>query len=702
MSKTLETKVRLSGELDAALEKAIDGAKAQLDKMSEAAKKAASAYDKLGSTIGVQESTLKSLKRQYAAVCLEQGETSDEAKDLAKKIKNLSGELKDNKDKLSKAEKAADRFDDSLEDVGDSSKKAGDGFTVLKGSLAVLIADGFNKAISAAKDFAKSMISTSAEVKAENSQFSQTFGDFADQATAAIQRVAGNTGVIDTRLKQTGAQIFAFARSSGASVEEAMEIMEVALNSAADGAAYYDRSLEESAETLQSYLKGNFANDAALGLASTEFTRNAKAVELFGKKYNDLSEVQKQQTLLRMVTDSQELAGAMGQAAREADGWENVQGNLTETWRQFKAQVGTPFLETLIPIVQDLTARFTEWKDSVDWDAFSKKVKNAYESIKKFGKWIIDNSGTILAIIGGISAAMAVFKIANFISLIAKVIPVIKALGGVMTVLKFAIAALGGPVTLIIAGIAAVVTAFVILWNKCEWFRNFWINLWENIKNTFNAVVESLKEKFANFREGFSTFIESIKEKFANLKDGFANIIESIKEKFQVGFTALVGFVKAPINTIIGLVNKVIDRINEVSIDVPDWVPILGGKSFGVSIPNLPMLATGGFTSGPSIAGEAGREAVISFDPAYRSENLSYWAQAGQILGATVSSGAFLSAGSGGGTSIDLGGVNFAPHVTVQGNASKEDIIAAIQDQYPEFLDLLEQWMFERGEFVYG
>ena len=140
-------------------------------------------------------------------------------------------------------------------------------------------------------------------------------------------------------------------------MEESLALMETALTAAADSSAYYDRSLEDTTESLMSFLKGNFANDAALGVSCTETTRNAKAMELFGKKYNDLTEIQKQQTLLKMVTDAQSLSGAMGQAKRESEGWENVTGNLKESWRQFTAELGVPLLESVIPIIQQITSK---------------------------------------------------------------------------------------------------------------------------------------------------------------------------------------------------------------------------------------------------------------------------------------------------------------------------------------------------------
>lgn len=209
--------------------------------------------------------------------------------------------------------------------------------------------------------FGTACVETAATVRASMAQFEQTFSvggeDLTATAKGIIDSVAKDSGILATRLQDSGTKIYAFAKSSGADSAEALSLMETALTAAADTAAYYDVSLENATDTLQSFLKGNFANDAALGVSCTETTRNAAAMELFGQKYQDLTEIQKQQTLLKMVTDSQELSGAMGQASREADGWENVMGNLKEAWRQFQAVIGDPILSNLIPIIQRLTEK---------------------------------------------------------------------------------------------------------------------------------------------------------------------------------------------------------------------------------------------------------------------------------------------------------------------------------------------------------
>ena len=209
-------------------------------------------------------------------------------------------------------------------------------------------------------EFGKQCVETAASIKASKSQFEQTFGDMQNTAKENMQKIADSSGILKTRLQDVGTSIYAFAKTTGADSATSMDIMSRALQVTADSAAYYDRSLEDTAESLKSFLKGNYENDAALGLSCTETTRNAAANELYGKSFKDLSEAQKQLTLLQMVEDANKLSGAMGQAARESNGYENVMGNLKESWRQFLGIIGSPILSAVIPVIQTATS-------AVDW-----------------------------------------------------------------------------------------------------------------------------------------------------------------------------------------------------------------------------------------------------------------------------------------------------------------------------------------------
>lgn len=275
-------------------------------------------------------------------------------------LNNMSDELKHNEKYLEEAKKSTDGNAKSIDqfgkEVSDAKEETSTFGDVLKANLASeAIISGIRRMADALKDVVKDSVEASAEYQAQRSQFTQTFGSLEGEASEAIEGIAESTGILSSRMKSSATSVYAFCKSSGADSATAMSVMKESLNIAADAAAYYDRSLEDTTETLQSFLKGNYANDAALGVSCTETTRNAAAMAEFGKKYNDLSEIQKQQTLLKMVKDAQTLSGAVGQAAREADGLENVMGNWNAVITEMKVKLGDPVLKQLTPIIQGTT-----------------------------------------------------------------------------------------------------------------------------------------------------------------------------------------------------------------------------------------------------------------------------------------------------------------------------------------------------------
>lgn len=416
---------------------------------------------------------------------------------------------------------------------------------VLKANvLGGVIVDGVKKLGSAIKNMSGAFIESAADVKAEESAFKQTFGNLGDAASEAIGRVADSSGILQTRLNTLGSKIYAFARSSGGDATESMSLMERALQAAADSAAYYDTSVEQATETLQSFLKGNFENDAALGLSATETTRNAAAMELFGQKYNDLSEIQKQQTLLKMVEDSQKLSGAMGQAAREADGWENVTGNLSEAWRQFQANVGTPFLESLIPVIQDITEAFQGWMNNVDWDKFSQKITD-------FVTTILDNGDTIISVVAGIGAGFVAWNVASMISGVVKAIQAYQAANEGATIAQAALNLVmnANPIGIVITAVAALVAAIVALWNTNEDFRNAIISAWGKIKDTISSAVNAIS---AFFTEKIPNAIQSVISWFTSIPNKFKDIGSNIVRGLWDGIKSMITWIKDKISGFVG------------------------------------------------------------------------------------------------------------------------------------------------------
>lgn len=217
------------------------------------------------------------------------------------------------------------------------------------------LAIGAAFAVDTVSQFGKESLEAASNIEAAASQFSQVFGELENAASQSLSKIADETGIIEERMKGSYTQIAAFAKTTGMDTAGALKLANRAMVAVADSAAFYDRSLEETTESLQSFLKGNYENDAALGLSATETTRNAAANKLYGKSFIELSESQKQLTLLQMVEDANAASGALGQAARESDTWTNQTGNLNQAFVNLKATFGKMILPLAIEIVKRIT-----------------------------------------------------------------------------------------------------------------------------------------------------------------------------------------------------------------------------------------------------------------------------------------------------------------------------------------------------------
>ena len=300
--------------------------------------------------------------------------------EVGKKVGEIFVALKLNKQEFQQSvmkipadvNEASRKITASMNKVPAEVNNAGNKISASLGKIGKMCAAAFS--VAAVTSFVKTVTKSAAEVQAANSQFEQTFGSLADSASEAMEKVAEESGIVKTRLQGVGTSIFAFAKTTGMDSASALNMMQEALQVTADSAAYYDRSLEETSESLKAFLKGNYANDAALGLSCTETTRNTAANKLYGKSFKELSEAQKQLTLLQMVKDANAASGALGQAARESDGLENVLGNLKETWNQFLAVVGKPVLKVAVVVIQNITK------------ALAKMVEVARSAVGEMGK----------------------------------------------------------------------------------------------------------------------------------------------------------------------------------------------------------------------------------------------------------------------------------------------------------------------------
>ena len=492
------------------------------------------------------------------------------------------------------------------EDIDETTGKAGEAQSKMVESFkkigsAVVTYFAVDKIV----DFGKACIDAAADANAMESQFSQVFGDLEGEAAKNLSAIADQAGITENRMKGSYTKIAAFAKTSGMETADALSIADRAMIAVADSAAFYDRSLEETTESLQSFLKGNFANDAALGLSCTETTRNAAANKLYGKSFIELSESQKQLTLLKMVEDANELSGALGQASRESDTWTNQTGNLKQAWTDMKAVIGANFLAPAVQGVKKVGEVVTElsgkipvvvnWfqtmydKASVHFPAIQQTFQNLWSAAQTVWNSVGQPVFDMIQICADKAASVFAEKMPEIKEFVQQCFSDISAFWE--DNLKPCLEAIGAFIENVLAPAFEYVFGEII-GPVVDTAFDFIKDLWNNtLKPVLTGITDFLTGVFTgNWKQAFQ---------------GLVNIVKSV-------FSGIVTQVKYPINQVINIVNGFISGLNRLKI--PDWVPAVGGK--GINIPLIPKLEKGGVLEKGQVGllEGSGAEAVVPLD----------------------------------------------------------------------------------------
>lgn len=194
----------------------------------------------LNQIIGVQEGKVEALKKQYQKLVADGlDETSDRAIELRTQINREEAALESNKQELQKqtkaledVENASDEAGDEIEETGKQAEKSSGGFTVLKGALANLVADGFRKAISAAKDFVTQMVEVGKTFDSSMSQVAAVSGATADDLQT-LRDKAQEMGSTTKFTASEAADAFNYMAMAGWKTEEMLGGIDGILNLAA-------------------------------------------------------------------------------------------------------------------------------------------------------------------------------------------------------------------------------------------------------------------------------------------------------------------------------------------------------------------------------------------------------------------------------------------------------------------------------------
>ena len=264
--------------------------------------------------------------------------------------------------------------------------------------------------VAAIVNFGKACTQVYADVAAEQAAFEQVMGDYASTAQAKLEAVASQTGITSTRMTGAFNSLTAKFKGLGYNVEDATTLAADGLLIAADASAFWNVSLDEAMSHLNSFVNGSYEGGEAIGLFANDTQMAAYAVEqgivATTAEWSKLDEATKQATRLDYAKRMQENSSVTGQAAKEADAYQNVLGNLTEAWRQFQSIIGKPILERLVlpamrklneimPVINESVQKGIDWllegfdkvaayfsevftEDGMDMNAFPSALKNMF------------------------------------------------------------------------------------------------------------------------------------------------------------------------------------------------------------------------------------------------------------------------------------------------------------------------------------
>ena len=254
------------------------------------------------------------------------------------------------------------------------------------------------------------LVETSASVDALQQSMASAFKGMETEANSAFSRVSDANNIAMLRLKDSGLAFFRQFTSAGADSAEALSGMEKMLMLAADGAAAYDKSLEDVAAMMRSFTRGNVEAGEAIGLFINQTTREELAGTLFdGKKWDELTEKERQFALMHHINTTYLNSGVLGQGAREMNNWTNVVGNLSSAWTEAQAMMGDEIREALIPALQELTQWVQEnpelWKGLGEtFGHIATAMVSAFQSLVTF---ISNNEDKIIGFIDSLNAVFS-------------------------------------------------------------------------------------------------------------------------------------------------------------------------------------------------------------------------------------------------------------------------------------------------------
>lgn len=409
--------------------------------------------------------------------------------------------------------------------------------------------------------------------------------------------------------------------SLGGDTKKAVEMADMAITDMADNANKMGSDIQSIQNAYQGFAKQNYTmlDNLKLGFGGTkeEMQRLLEEAEaLSGVKYD----IGNYADIVNAIHVIQTEMGITGTTAKEAEG--TISGSIAA----FKASVSNLLAgmgdanADVGQLTDNMIAAFQTMADNI-----IPILQNIWDHLPGGAKFALISMGAVAAIS---PVAGAIANIGGAVSMLTKILPAVS--GGLSSIFGAVTSFVAAnPIVLIIAAIVALVALIAtkgdeiqaLLQKLDDWLQGVFARDWTEVfgpvlGGILNGFFSNVKAVWDSIKQTFDGIIDFIRGVFTG---DWQRAWEGVKEIFGGVFKGLTALAKAPVNGVIALlngaingINKMIDALNSLHFSIPDWVPFLGGKSFGLNlrhVGSIPYLANGGILSrGSAVVGEAGPE----------------------------------------------------------------------------------------------
>ena len=545
----------------------------------------------LSTVLDLQKRKLAGIQAEYDKTVASQGANSEAARKLKVQLNNQKAvvntterELNNYKDTLKQAkegtldlETATLRGGKAVAKLGNDAKKSGDGFTVAKGALAGFIANGLTALVGACKNAVSSILGVVDATK----EYRKTLAtldtaandvgvstDFIRDKFTSLMGVLGDEASVTEGLNNL--LIAGFDESSLDNITKSLEGASLKWKNTLKFEGLAD-SLQEWIGSSGENLSGNFAELLERMGYSLEEVKEKTAGMTDEQRRNYAMNLLNKEGLDKVSESYRKQNEDMIKSNEANVNWQNTLSKVADKIQPITTKIREGFTKILEKIL--------ELTNNVDFDALGEKISKAFDgfinkilpAIIKGLQWIIDNKNVIISGIVGIGTAFVAWKVVGIVQ------AATKALQGMTIAQKLLNVAMNAnPIGIIITLISALVSAFIYFWNTSEEFRNFWINLWNQIKEVCAPVIEFIKSAFILAWENIKVVWDVVVSYFKTLWENIKLIFSVVKSILTGDFEGAWEGIKNIFSNVKEFFTSVWDKIKEVFSNVGEWFKDVG------------------------------------------------------------------------------------------------------------------------------